>query len=131
MTPDERRVAYDFVVLRLVPHVHRYTSIDVGVVLHARTEDYLDARVIDDRERLLSIAPGVDAGRVVDYLNSLAAVARGEESGGRLALLPPSERFHWLTAPRSDLLQCSPIHGGLTDDPASTLRALFEDYVGA
>lgn len=126
--PGER-VAYDFAVLRLIPRVHRHDQVAVGVVVHARTESYLAARVVTDPERLESRAPTVDVPRVVRYLETIEAVAAGDPSGGPMALLPPSERFHWLTAPRSDLLQCSPVHPGLTEDPAATLDELFEAYV--
>jgi hypothetical protein len=56
-------------------------------------------------------------------------VAAGDSAAGPVALAPPSERFHWLTAPRSDVLQCSPVHAGLTDDPARALESLFAEYV--
>ena len=124
------RVSYDFVVLRLVPHVHRYGAAEVGVILHARTADYLDARVISDPERLSGLAPDADPERISRYLETLAAIARGDAEGGQIALLPPSERFHWLAAPRSDVLQSSPIHGGLTNDPAATLEELFALHTG-
>lgn len=127
---SRERIAYDFAVLRLIPRVHRHDQLAVGVVMHARTEGYLAARVVTDASRLDAIAPTVDVPRVVRYLETLEAVAAGDPAGGPMALLPPSERFHWLTAPRSDLLQCSPVHPGLTDDPASTLDQLFQSYVG-
>ena len=122
--------AYDFAVLRLVPHVHLYGSADVGVVLHSREREFLDAIVLDDEDAIRAIAPDSDAPLICRYLRTLRGVARGEESAGELALLPASERFHWLSAPRSDLLQCSPIHGGRTRDPATTLRELYREYVG-
>ena len=129
MSVPLERFAYDFIVLRLVPHVHRYTSADIGVVLHARTAGFLDARTLLDSERIEALAPNADATLIVRYIETLEAVARGEAGGGALALLPPSERFHWLAAPRSDLLQSSPIHGGLTLDPARTLTELYSFYV--
>lgn len=122
-------VAYDFAVLRLVPHVHLYGSANVGVVLHSREREFLGALVLDDEASLETLAPDADAALLSKYLRTLAGVARGEPEAGPMALLPASERFHWLSAPRSDLLQCSPIHGGRTQDPADTLRELFEQYV--
>lgn len=127
MSPE--RFAYDFVVLRLVPHVHRYTSADIGVVLHARTAGFLGARTLLDSTRLEALVPDGDVTLIARYIETLEAVARGESGGGELALLPPSERFHWLAAPRSDLLQSSPIHGGLTFDPERTLEELYTFYV--
>lgn len=122
-------VAYDFAVLRLVPHVHLYGSANVGVVLHSREREFLGALVLDDEPSLKELAPDADAGLLSSYLTTLAGVARGEPEAGPIALLPVSERFHWLSAPRSDLLQCSPIHGGRTTDPSATLSELFQQYV--
>jgi len=122
-------VAYDFAVLRLVPHVHLYGSANVGVVLHSREAEFLGATVLDNPTALKVLAPDADAELLSSYLRTLAGVAEGRANAGPLALLPASERFHWLSAPRSDLLQCSPIHGGRTRDPAATLHELFQQYV--
>ncbi|MEZ4416731.1 MAG: DUF3037 domain-containing protein [Gemmatimonadota bacterium] len=121
-------VDYDFAVVCVVPHVHLYGSSAVGVVLHARQAEFIDARVTTDPTQLAARIGGGDATRLSRYLESYRAVARGEV-GSPLALLPPSERFHWLTAPRSDLIQCSPVHSGRSQDPATTLEALFRQYV--
>jgi hypothetical protein len=129
MSTAEARVAYSFAVLRVVPHVFLGTFVDVGVLLHARTADFLDVRLLTDRELLHRCAPDVDLELLLRYLEAAEAICRGDASAGPVALLPPSERFHWLTAPRSDVLQCSPIHSGLTADPAATLEALFETQV--
>ena len=124
------RVDYDFAVLRLVPRVHVAAFSNVGVVMHARTVEFLALRTITDLRTLASLAPGIDAELLARYLRSCAAICAGEESAGPVALAPPSERFHWLTAPRSDVLQSSPVHEGVCDDPAAELDALFEAYVG-
>ena len=124
------RVDYDFAVLRLVPRVHVGAFSNVGVVMHARTAEFLALRTITDPIALASLAPGIDAELLSRYLRSCAAICAGDESAGPVALAPPSERFHWLTAPRSDVLQSSPVHEGVCDDPATELDALFEAYVG-
>ncbi len=128
---DVASIAYDFVVVRLVPHVHRYGATEVGVILHARTAGFLDARMQVDPSQLQLVLPEGDPARIARYLETLTAIARGEPEGGELALLPPSERFHWLAAPRSDIIQCSPIHGGLSRDPARTLNELFEIHANS
>jgi hypothetical protein len=69
------------------------------------------------------------AERVVKYLESCDAICRGDENAGPIALAPPSERFHWLTSPRSDVIQCGPVHEGLSADPATALDNLFESVV--
>ena len=125
-----RWVDYDFAVLRVVPHVHLGAFVPVGVVLHARTSDFLGLRAITDPAELAARVPGVDAELLARYLRSLEAVSAGDASAGAVALAPPSERFHWLTAPRSDVLQSSPVHEGVCEDPARALDSLFEEYVG-
>lgn len=123
-------VLYDFAVLRVVPHVHLGAFQAVGVVLHARTREFLGLKVITDPAVLRTRAPDVDAELLARYLRSYEAVAAGDASAGPVALAPPSERFHWLTAPRSDVLQSSPIHEGLCDDPGQALARLFDAHVG-
>jgi Protein of unknown function (DUF3037) len=125
------RVDYDFAVLRVVPRVHLGTFANVGVVLHARTEEFLALRTVTDLSTLAKLAPGIDAELLARYLHSCAAICAGDESAGPVALAPPSERFHWLTAPRSDVLQSSPVHEGVCEDPEVELDALFEAYVGS
>ena len=120
---------YDFAVVRVVPHVHLQTHVNVGVVVHGRTSGFLEARVVSDIAELSRLTPGTDVGLLSEYLLSYAGVARGDESFGPMALSPPSERFHWLTAPRSDVLQCSTVHAGRSRDLAATLSDLFSQYV--
>ena len=122
-------VAYDFAVLRAVPHVHLGAFVPVGVVLHARTAGYLGMRTLTGLDVLRARVPDVDHELLARYLASCCAVAAGDPSAGPVALAPPSERFHWLTAPRSDVLQSSPVHAGLTDDPVRALDELFATYV--
>jgi hypothetical protein len=124
-----RRVAYDFAVLRLVPHPHLERWAPVGVVLHARTEEFLDARVVDDPVQLATIAPEVDVDVLVRYLRNWRAIARGRAEAGPVALFPPSERFHWLTCPRSDVLQSSPVRRGVAADPGEALDRIWSEQV--
>jgi hypothetical protein len=109
--------------------VHLGAFVPVGVVLHARTADYLGLRVITDEDVLRARVPDADVELLARYLASCEAIGRGDDGAGPIALSPPSERFHWLTSPRSDVLQSSPVHSGLTDDPEAQLDALFEQYV--
>lgn len=128
---DRIRVDYDFAVLRVVPHVHLGAFVNVGVVLHARTAEFLALRAITEVTTLRALLPGMDSELLARYLESCAAICAGDASGGAVALAPPSERFHWLTAPRSDVLQSSPVHEGVCSDPARELDALFVAYVDA
>ena len=123
------RIDYDFALLRVVPRVHTGAFANVGVVLHARTAEYLALRTVAGLDALSRLAPGVDPDLLGRYLASCAAICAGDARAGAVALAPPSERFHWLTAPRSDVLQSSPVHEGVCSDPAVELDALFHAYV--
>lgn len=122
-------IAYDYAVLRVVPRVHLGVGVNVGVVLHARTADFLGIRVRCERAWLAERVRGVDPELLEAYLEACCALSRGDESAGPVALTPPSERFHWMTAPRSDVIQPSPVHGGLTQEPGAELDRLYALYV--
>lgn len=123
-------VVYSFAVLRAVPHVHRGAFVNVGVVLHARTEEFLGMRALTDEEVLRRRVPDADSELLARYLRSCIAICAGDPEAGPVALAPPSERFHWLTAPRSDVLQSSPVHEGVCHDAAAALEELFGELVG-
>lgn len=122
-------VAYDFAVLRAVPHPHVGTFVPVGVVVHARTREYLRLRALSDAAELARRVPDVDAELLARYLRACEAICAGDPGAGPVALAPPSERFHWITAPRSDVLQCGPVHEGISSDPARALEELYAAYV--
>ncbi len=122
-------LTYHFAVLRAVPHVHRGEFVNVGVVLHVRTSEFLAMRAVTDPATLAAMLPDVDAKLLSRYLITHDGITRGDPDCGPVALLPPSERFHWISAPRSDLLQSSPVHEGLTTDPEATLDELFTEFV--
>jgi Protein of unknown function (DUF3037) len=99
------------------------------VVVHARREEFLALRALTDERQLAARINGVDTELLARYLRSCEAICAGDPTAGPMALSPPSERFHWLTAPRSDVLQSSPVHEGICDDPGRALDELFEQYV--
>jgi hypothetical protein len=119
---------YAFAVLRAVPHVYLGSFCNVGVIVHAPTADYLDMRVLTDIAELKRRAPATDAELLARYLEASRAICAGDSSAGPLALGAPSERFHWITAPRSDVLQSSPVHEGL-GNPRQALDELFTFFV--
>jgi Protein of unknown function (DUF3037) len=127
--PATRGVDYDFAVLRVVPHVHLGVFVPVGVVVHARTSGFLGMRVLTEPAELGARVADVDAELLSRYLRACEAICRGDSAAGPVALAPTSERFHWLTAPRSDVIQSSPVHEGVCGDPQEELEALFEAYV--
>lgn len=128
--PTSPWMAYDYAYVRVVPHVHRCVFVNVGVVLHARTAGFLGIRLRRDPDWLRARCPSLDVDLLDRYLTAYERISQGGPASGPIGLLPPSERFHWLTAPRSAVLQCSDVHGGRTQDPAATLNALFEELVG-
>lgn len=115
--------------MRVVPRVERGECINVGVVLFARTRRYLAARVELDRARLRVLAPDADLTTIERHLGTFVAIAAGEPAGGPLAALPQSERFHWITAPRSTTIQTAPVHIGRCADPARALGDLLDAFV--
>lgn len=126
---ERRELGYSFAVLRVVPHVHIGTFYNVGVVVHERTTDYLGVRVIEDADELARRIPDVDAPLLARYLCTCRLIGEGDAAAGPVALAPSSERFHWLTAPRSDVLQSSPVHEGVGADPARALDEIFDELV--
>lgn len=124
-----RPVQYSFGVLRAVPHPYTGEGVDVGVVVHSRPADYLGIRVVSDPAVLGRMVGDVDVELLARYLDSCVAIAAGDEGAGPIALLSAPERFHWLTSPRSDVLQCSPVHAGMSDAPAAELERIFEAHV--
>ncbi|HYH81560.1 MAG TPA: DUF3037 domain-containing protein [Longimicrobium sp.] len=121
--------AYNFAVIRAVPHAYLGTFVNVGVVMHARTVSFLRARVVTDARVLHALAPGMDVELLARYLDACRAICDGDPDAGPVALAPTSERFHWLTSPRSDVIQSSPVHEGLCGDPEQTLDELFATFV--
>ena len=120
---------FQYTILRIVPRVERGECINTGVVLFCRLRDFLGIRIELDRARLHALAPELDPASVQPHLDAIAAVVAGDPSGGPLARLSPSERFGWVAAISSTVIQPSEVHTGLTDAPAATLEHLFESLV--
>ena len=117
--------AFDYAVVRVVPRVEREEFLNIGVVVHAPTLAWLGCRVELDRARLAAFAPSLDLDALATVLAGFHRVCAGDRDGGPIAALPRVERFRWLVAPRSAVIQTSPVHGGLCGDPAAALADLF------
>jgi Protein of unknown function (DUF3037) len=128
--PAPPRSPFSYAVVRVVPSVERGERFNAGVVLFCRQRDFLGARVALDERRLAALAPDVAPDVVRPHLEALVGVAEGEPAAGAIAALPPSERFGWLVAPSSTIIQPSAVHTGLCTDPAETLAELFAELVG-
>ena len=130
--PRRRGVApspFQYAIVRVVPRVERGECLNAGVVLFCRPRRFLGARVALDEARLRALAPDADVDAVRGHLEAFRRIAAGEPDAGPIAALPASERFHWLVAPASTIIQCSPVHTGLSDDPEAELDRLVARLV--
>jgi hypothetical protein len=118
-------LAFDYTILQIVPHVERDERINAGVILFCPAAAFLGCRVVLDAARLRALAPDLDVAAVGAQLDAVRAVCAGDRTAGPIAALSPSERFHWLSTPRSTAVQPSVPHAGLCDDPAAALERLF------
>jgi hypothetical protein len=123
------RKPFQYAALRIVPRVERGEAVNAGVVLFCRPLRFLGARTQLDAALLHALAPGCDPDAVAKLLGTMELIAAGDPAGGPIAELPQSERFHWLVAPASTIVQPGPVHTGLTDDPAGQLARLFAKLV--
>ena len=123
--------SFSYAVYRLVPRVERGERINVGVVVFARTLDYLGARTELDESRLAALWPDVDATTVRPHLEAIERIAQGDPDAGPIAALDTTARFHWLVAPSSTIIQPSAVHTGLCGDPAAELDKLFDALVAS
>lgn len=121
--------SFDYAIVRVVPRVERGEQINTGVIVSCPTLDYLAARIALDIARLHALSPSSDAAEIEAALAIIPWIAAGDPRGGPIAALPRGERFHWLVAPRSAVIQTSPVHTGLCDVPAAALDRLFARLV--
>jgi hypothetical protein len=130
MSAPSTGMPYQYVVLRCVPRVDREEFVNVGVVVYCEEAAFLQAAWSVDRERLVALAPGLDVDAVCEGLEFVRAVCAGDESVGTAAGKPAGQRFGFLKAPRSTVLQPGPVHGGITTDPGRQLEHLLERFAG-
>jgi hypothetical protein len=120
---------FQYAIIRVVPRVERGECLNAGVVLLCRPKRFLAARVGLDPARLQALAPGADQATIDEHLVAIERVASGDSEAGPIAQLGQGERFHWIVAPSSTVIQPSEVHTGLCDDPAVELEHLFERLV--
>lgn len=126
---SRRRFPVSWSLLRAVPHPYTGEGVPVAVVLQSRPAEFIGLRAITDAVRLGHLVPDADTELLARYLLSCERIAAGDDAGGDIAMLSAPERFHWLTAPRSDVIQPSKVEHGVTDDPAARLEELFRELV--
>jgi len=132
--PESTRPApasFDYAILRVVPRVEREEFINAGVVVFCLEKRYLDARILLNEERLRALWPEVEVDLVREHLDAVPRICMGDPAGGPIAKLSQRERFHWLTSPRSTIIQPSPVHTGVCDSTEGVLERLATQFLGA
>ncbi len=120
---------FDYAVVRVVPRVERGEFVNAGVIVSCPARNYLKARVGLDAGRLAAIDPGADRETVERHLAAILRICEGGPAAGPIGLLPQRARFHWLVAPRSTIIQTSPVHTGFCEDGDRVLEHLFRTMV--
>jgi hypothetical protein len=120
---------YDYAVVRVVPRVERGEFVNAGIILSCDVERILMAGIELDEKALLAIDSRVDLDLVRGVLQSIPAICSGGEAAGDIGKLTARERFHWLVAPRSTIVQTSPVHTGQCAEPAAALDHLMQTMV--
>jgi DUF3037 family protein len=120
---------YEYAIIRVVPRVEREEFVNVGVIVLCAPAKFIEARIELDERRLLALDPALDIESIRAHLASILAICKGGEEAGPIGRLSQSERFHWLVAPRSTVIQTSPVHTGHCHNPASILERLLDTMV--
>ena len=124
-----KRHPFEYTVVRVVPRVERGEAFNAGIVLHSRAGRFLGARTLLDEALLIAMAPDCDPEAIRDHLATIERIAAGDPAAGPISALSAPERWHWLAAPSSTVIQASEVHTGLTADPSATLDHLFRTLV--
>ena len=120
---------YDYAIIRVVPRVEREEFVNVGVIVSCPARGFLEARIELDEPRLLALDSTLDVASIQAHLATIPMICTGGEQAGPIGQLPPRERFHWLVAPRSTMIQTSPVHTGHCQDPTAVLEHLLDTMV--
>jgi len=121
--------SFDYAILRVVPQVAREEFLNVGALVFCLRKDFLGCQLALDETRLLAFAPDLDLSQLREHLAAIPRICAGGPDAGPIGQLPLKERWHWLVAPRSTLIQLSAVHSGLCDDPAAALDRILTEMV--
>jgi hypothetical protein len=122
-------VTYDYAIVRVVPKVERAEFVNVGVIVSCPERDVLLARIEVDERRLMSLDPTLDLKSVQTHLAAIPTICAGGEQAGPIGRLSQRERFYWLVAPRSTIIQTSPTHTGSASDLEAVVERLLQTMV--
>ena len=120
---------YDYAIIRVVPRVEREEFVNAGVILSCMKIKFLEARIEVNEDRLLALYPSINLEKVRTHLETIPLICKGGKEAGPIGLLSQRERFHWLVAPRSTIIQTSPAHSGKCNDPNAVLDRLMQQMV--
>lgn len=123
------RSSFDYAIVRVVPRVERGEFVNAGVILFCRTRRFLAAQIALDCTRLATLALWIDCAEVAAQLELIPRICAGGAGSGPIGALPQADRFHWLVAPRSTIIQTSPVHVGLCESPQAALDDLLAQFV--
>ena len=123
--------SYDYAVIRVVPRVDREEFLNVGIIVSCPAKDFLEARIELDESRLLAFDPTLDIEAIRNHLASIPRICAGGPGAGPIGQLSQRERFHWLVAPRSTIIQTSRVHTGRCTDPDPVSERLLDRMVRA
>jgi len=121
--------SFDYAILRVVPRVERQEFINAGVVAFCLEKRYLAARIHLNEDRLHALWPDADVAQAREHLEAVRRICEGDSGAGPIAKLSQRERFHWITSPRSTIIQPSPIHTGVCDEPDGLLDRLARQFL--
>jgi hypothetical protein len=121
--------SYDYAIVRVVPRVEREEFLNVGVIVSCQEKDFLDARIELDETRLRALDPTVDMDSICENLAAIPLICAGGADAGAIGQLTKRERFHWLVAPRSTIIQVSAVHTGRCDSPKAVIEQLLNAMV--
>jgi hypothetical protein len=120
---------YDYAVIRVVPRVEREEFVNVGVIVSCPFKDFLEARIELDEQRLMALDSTLDIEAIRAHLATIPVICAGGEQAGPIGQLSQRSRFHWLVAPRSTIIQTSPVHAGCCENPTAVLEHLLDTMV--
>lgn len=123
------KITFEYAIIRLVPKVEREEFFNVGVILFSKRKKFLDMKYHINIDKLKVFVPELEIAALNEYLNAWKYICDGKFSGGKIGELEISDRFRWLAACRSTIIQSSKTHPGLCENPEKELQDIFEKYV--